>query len=329
MIIDFNQHDGLTFSEFSHIVSLCPNIQRIGISVFGMQPPGRDTLGAADQWRMRRLAPPVLSEDVEKLRTAPNASRISGLRINHWSDNAEVFIQLLGIWPHITSLKIAGKLPTTNNGTDPVFSTVPHNSAPCRLEALSLNCAPGTESNVDFVKWLLAGSRCTLRRLEFLREPSGKLLEDIFDRSAFPLECVYLPSCVSPAVEQIIRRRLGPTIVPMFDGDDEIDEGHAFVHVQGLKELFVEDPLTSLKFLLSAVRSETVQSFGFGIDIHTDLSSIARAIKVQTGLKRVAAWICNDGGRNPGLGSLRVACAIRGIELAETQNAREFRSWKA
>jgi hypothetical protein len=228
-----------------------------------------------------------------------------------------------------TSLKIAGKLPTTNNGIDSAFSAVPSDAAPCALETLSLNCATGTESNVDFVKWLLAGSRQTLRRLEFLKEPSGKLLEDIFVRSVFPLESVYLPSCVSPAVGQIIRHRLGPTVVPVFDGDNEIDGDHSFVQVQGLKELFVEDPSTPLKFLVSVVRSETVQRFGFGVDGCTDLSSIARAIKAQTGLKRVAVWICDGGGGNFGLGSLRIACAIRGIELEETRDVKEFRAWKA
>ena len=235
IIIDFNQHDGLTFTELSRVVSLCPNIRKVGISVFGIQLPGRDTVGAANQWWTGRFAPPIPDEVLEELRTAPNAPRISGLRLNDWSDNPEVLIQLLATWPRITSLKIAGKLPAINNGIDSVSPTAPPDAAPCGLETLSLNCATGAESNVDFVKWLLAGSRHTLRRLEFLKEPSGKLLEDIFDSSVFPLEFVYLPSCVSPAVGRIIRRRLGPTVIPMFNGDEEIGGDHTSVHVQGLK----------------------------------------------------------------------------------------------
>jgi hypothetical protein len=197
------------------------------------------------------------------------------------------------------------------------------------LETLSLNCTTGAESNVDFVKWLLAGSHQTLRHLEFLKEPSGKLLEDILVRSAFPLESVYLPGCTSAAVRQIIQHRLGPTVIPMFDGDNETDGYHASVQVQGLKEVFVEDPSAPSKFLVSTVRSGTVQRFGFGVDGRTDLSSVARAIKVQTGLKRVAVWVCNGGERNFGLGSLRIACAIRGIELEETRDVKEFRAWNA
>jgi len=328
VIIDPNQYDGLTFAKLSHVVSLCPNIRKIGISVFGMQPQGRDAVGVDNQWRMRRLAPPVPDEVLEELRTAPNASRISELRLHDWSDKPEALIQLLGIWPHITSLKIAGRLPTTNDGVGSVFSTTPLDAAPCALETLSLNCTTGAESNVNFVKWLLAGSQQTLRRLEFLKEPSGKLLEDIFVRSVLPLESVYLPSCLSPAIGQVIQHRLGPTVVPVFDGDNEIDGDHAFVQVQGLKEVFVEDPSTPLKFLLWAIRSETVQRFGFGIDGCTDLSSVARAIKTQTGLKRIAVWICDGGRGNCGLGSLRIACAVRGIELEETQDVKEFRAWK-
>ena len=329
MIIDFGQHDGLTFTELSRIVPLCPNIRKVGISVFGSHSPGRDTVGAANQWRMRRLAPLVPDRVLQELRTAPGAFRISGLRLNDWSDNLEALIQILPTWPRVTSLKIAGKLPTVGNGIDSVSSTVPPDAAPRGLETLSLNCTTGAESNVDFVKWLLVGSQHTLRRLEFLREPSGKLLEDIFDRSVFPLESVYLPSCASSAVGQIIQRRLGSTVIPTFDGDGEVDGDHAFVHVQGLKELFVEDPSTPLKFLLSVVRSETVQSFGFGVNGHTDLSSISRAIKAQTGLKRIAVLICDGGGRGLRLGGLRIVCAIRGIEFEETRDVKEFRAWKA
>ena len=327
VIIDFGQHDGLTFAELSHIVYLCPNLRKIGISVFGMQLPGKDTVGSGNQWRMRRPTPLTTDEVLEEMRAAPNASRISELRLNNWSDNPELLIQLLDTWPHITSLKIAGKLPTIDT-IDYVFPAVPLDTAPCALETLSLNCATDAEASVDFVKWLLAGSRRTLRRLEFLKEPSGKLLEDIFDRSMFPLESVYLPSCISPAVGRIIRHRLRPTVVPTYDGGNEVDGGNAFVHVWGLREVFVEDPSTPLKFLVSVVRSETVQSFGFGVDRRTDLSSIARAIKAQAGLKRVAIWICDGEGGNVGFGSLRVACAIRWIELEETRDVKEFRAWK-
>jgi len=115
----------------------------------------------------------------------------------------------------------------------------------------------------------------------------------------------------------------------MLDVDGEIDGDRSFVHVQGLKELFVEDPSTPLEFLLSVVRSETVQSFGFGVNCHTSLSSISRAIKAQTGLKRVAVWICDGGRRDLRLGGLRIACAIRGIEFEETRDVKEFRAWKA
>ncbi|KAF9650318.1 hypothetical protein BDM02DRAFT_3112291 [Thelephora ganbajun] len=328
VIIDFDQPDGLTFARLSHVVSLCPNLRKIGISVFGVQPGVKDAVGTTDRWRMRRLAPPVPDKALEALRTAPNASRISELRLNDWSDNSGILIQLLDVWPHITSLKLAGKLPTITNGTDSIFSTISLNVAPCALEALSLNCATGTESSIDFVKWLLAGSRQTLRRLEFLKEPSGKLLEDTFVRSVFPLESVYLPSCASPMVEQIIRHRLGPTGVPMVDDDDDIDGGRAFVQVQGLKEVFVEDPSTPFKLLVSIVHSETVQKFGFGVDGRTHLLPVARAIKAQTGLKRIAIWISDGRGRVFGLGSLRIACAIKGIELEETQDVKEFRAWR-
>jgi hypothetical protein len=327
VIIDFNQPGGLTFAKFSHIVSLCPNLRKIGISVFGMQPQGMVAEEIPDHWRMR-LAPPVPEEVLEELRTASNASSISELRVHDWSDDSGILIQLLGIWPHITSLKVAGQLPATNRGINSSLWTSTLDTAPCALKMLSLNCATGTESTIDFVKWLLAGSRQTLRRLEFLREPSTKLLEDIFARSTFPLDSVSLPSCACPAVGQIIRDRLSPTLVRVFN-DHEIDEDNTLVRVQGLKELSVEDPSTPLKFLVSTVRSETVHRFGFGVDGRTDLSSIARAIKAQTGLKCIAIWFFNGGEVNFGLGSLRVACAIKGIDLEETRDIGEFRAWNA
>lgn len=329
MIIDFNQPDGLTFTEFSHIVSLCPNIQRVGISVFGTQRPGRDVIGATDQLQTTRWAPSITDGVVEELRAAPNVSKVSGLRFNNWSDNSGILIQLLGIWPHITSLELSGKLPTINDGIDSAFPTVLPGAAPCRLEALSVNCATDVESNVDFIKWLLAGSQYALRRLKFLKEPSGKLLEDIFDNSTFPLESVYLPSCASPAAKQIIQRRFGSTVASTLNGDKRVPEDHPFIRAQDLKELFVEDPSTPLTFLLSAIRSETVQSFGFGVNGLTDVSFIARVIKARTRLKRVAVWIGDGGESNVGLGSLRIACAIRGIELEETRDVKEFRAWRA
>lgn len=327
VIIDFNQPDGLTFAELSHLVALCPNLRKIGISVFGIQPQGMVTEGVTDQWRMKRLAPPVPDEVLEELRTAPNASRISELRVHDWSDDSKILPQLLGIWPHITTLRIAGKLPATNQDADSALFASTLDTAPCALEMLSLNCATGTESTADFVKWLLAGSRRTLRRLEFLKEPSTKLLEDIFAHSTFPLDSVSLPSCACPAVGQIIRDCLGPTFVRA-SHDDQIGEDDTLVRVQGLKELFIEDPSTPLRFLASAVRSDTVQRFGFGVDGRTDLSSIARTIKTQTGLKRIAVWFFNGGERNLGLGSLRIACAMNGIELEETRDVKRFRAWK-
>lgn len=329
VIIDFNQYDGLTFAKLSHVVSLCPNLRKVGISVFGMQPQGRDVVGTPNQWRMRRLAPPIPDEVLEELRAAPNASTISELKLNDWSDDPKILTQLLGVWPSITTLKIAGKLPTINNSIDSTISTVPPDAAPCALEALSLNCTTGTESNVDFVKWLLERSQRTLRRLEFQKEPSGKLLEDIFARSTFPLESVYLPSCMSPAVGQIIRHRFVRTATPLLYEDNEIDGDQALLQTQGLKQVFVEDPSTPLKFLVSTIRSGTIRRLGFGVDSLTDLSSVARAIKAQTGLSHLAVWICDGGGENFGLGSLRIACAIRGIELKETRDVREFRAWNA
>jgi hypothetical protein len=328
VIIDFNQYDGLTFANLSHLVSLCPNLRKIGISVFGVQPQGGDVVGAPSRWRMKRWAPPILEEVLEELRAAPNASKISELRVNDWSDCPGVLIQLISIWPHIASLKIAGKLPTINNSIHSVSPTISPGAPPCTLtlKTLSLNCATGTESNVGFIKWLLAGSQQTLRRLEFLKEPSGKLLEDILVRSAFPLESLYLPGCTT-SVGEIIRHRFGPTVIPTFDGDDEIDEDRAFTQVQGLKEVFVEDPSTPSNFLVSTVRSGTIQRFGFGVDGRTDLSPVARAIKAQTGLEHVIVWIRDGGERNLGLGSLRIACAIRGIELEEIWDFKEFRAW--
>ena len=328
MIIDFNQPDGLTFTELSHVVSLCPNLRKIGISVFGAQPRGIVANGAADLQQTSRLAPQVPDKVLEELRTAPNASRISELRVHDWSDDPRILVQLLGIWPHIASLKIAGKLPAVSHDIDSTLIATTLDTAPCALEMLSLNCATGTESNVDFVQWLLAGSRQTLRRLEFLKEPSTKLLEDIFTRSTFPLDSVFLPSCACPAVGQIIQDRLGTAFLPV-SSNDEIGGDNTSVRVQGLKELFVEDPLTPLKFLVSAVRSETVQRFAFGVDCRTDLSSIARVIKTQIGLKRITVWLSNGGEKNFGLRSLRIACAIRGIELEETRDMREFRAWNA
>ena len=328
VIIDFSQPGGLTFAKFSHLVSLCPNLRKIGISVFGMQSQRVVTEGVPDRWPMRRLAPPVPDEVLEELRAAPNAQNISELRVHDWSDDSRILTQLLGVWPHITYLKVAGKLPPTSRGGNSTSFASTLDTAPCALEMLSLNSATGTESAADFVKWLLTGSRQTLRRLEFLQEPSTKLLEDIFARSTFPLDSVSLPSCACPAVGQIIRDRLGPTSVRVFN-NHQIGGDNTFVRLQGLKELFVQDPSTPLNFLVSTVRSETIQKFGFGVDGRTDLSSIARAIKAQAGLKRIALWVCNGGEKNFGLASLRIACAIKGIDLQETRDAREFRAWHA
>ena len=326
VIIDFNQPDGLTFAKLSRIISLCPNLRKIGISLFGTPPQVMDAEGTADRWRMRKLAPPVPNEILQELRSASNASRISELRVHDWSDDPRILVQLLGIWPRITSLKMAGKLPTIKHG---INSANPLGAAPCALETLSLNCATGTEASVDSVKWLLAGSQQTLRRLEFSREPPAKLLEDIFAHSTFPLDSISLPSCACPAIGQIMRGRLEPTSIHVSDGTSEVGGANPFIRVQGLKEVFIEDPSTPLKFLVSAVRSTTVQRFGFGVDGRTDLCSLARTIKAQTGLKRIAVWLSGGGERNFGLGSLRIACAIKGIELEEVREIREFRAQNA
>jgi hypothetical protein len=166
-------------------------------------------VGAPSWWRMKRWASPIPDEVLEELRAVPNASKISELWVNDWSDCPGVLIQLINIWPHIASLKIAGKLPTINNSIHSIFSTISPGPTPCMLtlKTLSLNCATGMESNVDFVKWLRAGSQQTLQRLEFLKEPPRKLLEDILIQSAFP--------CTFPAARPRLERSFNIALDPL------------------------------------------------------------------------------------------------------------------
>ncbi|KAL6307797.1 hypothetical protein BKA93DRAFT_57624 [Sparassis latifolia] len=289
VVLDHNQPYRISERSFAWAVTLCPNLRELDLALYGQGSGVQDVVCSADVPRMQRPAPAFDDHTVAILRSGP---RISSLQFSNWSDNSSSLPQLLDIWPSLKSLSISGTPPKLPSGSAASFS--------CTLEELRMNFQ--TSPSADFMKWLLHNSESTLRSLRFDRMPSPDLFEYLVSEHGPTLQSLSLPACAA-------------------------QESVSLQQCQALRELRIESAWSP-----SVVHRSlpcTLEHIAIGVDMDTSLQPVLQNIKRSGVMKSVTVHIWHGGERHPLLPSLRIACALRGVELKITRDIRTFRAMTA
>ncbi|KAL0951970.1 hypothetical protein HGRIS_008622 [Hohenbuehelia grisea] len=286
-VLDHNQPQHLSQHSFAFAVQACPNLYELNLAMYGCGVPGSDVVGVPDMSRMRRIAP---SFDARTLAVLKSGPRIRALNFSNWSDNRHSVMQLLDVWPSLTSLVMSGTAPQL-----PSASQLPFR---CALHELRMNfqAAP----SLDFVKWLLHNSADSLRILELEREPTQELLDYLVDVHGPSLQSLALPACGSHEHALAIQR------------------------CRALRELKLESPWVSP--MVFRRLPDELQHVALGIDRDTALQPVIETVKSRPYLGVVTAHLWAGGEQHPQLPALKIACAYRGVELRLTNDIQVFRA---
>ncbi|KIK62148.1 hypothetical protein GYMLUDRAFT_242839 [Collybiopsis luxurians FD-317 M1] len=303
--LDPNQPCGLAQRDFATVVTLCPNLDRLDLSLYGSVSSGESAFD---------------DSVIELLKSGP---QISSLRFTNWSDNRHALTQLLGVWTTLKSLVIGGTppellLPSSRSPSPSPPSLEPF---PCSLEKLGLNFQ--SSPSIDFFRWLLHHSSETLHTLEFEREPSSSsspstaasastsqaVLHHLLHAHHTTLTTLALPSC-SRATARVLEKC---TNLKRFSVEDGRDLGVALSRLGG---------------------GGTLEYLGFGMDKEVGLQGVLDAVKASrddlgcdstSSLKEVTVNLWDGAKLHRQLPSLKMACALRGVRLEITDNVKVFR----
>lgn len=278
VVLDDNQPTPLERVSFARAITLCPNLHEINLSVYGFNEPVRNAE------HPRRTVPPFAEHVFDLIRTGP---AISHLHFSNWSDNDDLIVQLLAVWPSLKSLSFTGKTPHFS----PALKRCP--CYPGTLEKLRMNCQ--VEPSLDFLGWLLhasAGAN-SLRGIELNREPSFHLLDFLVQHHGEQLHALSLPSCTTHK------------------------HAHAVIRCRALREFRTERAWT----LPTVFRHlpEHVRHLAFGMDPSTPLQHIVELVNTKDELESVTVNVWR-GDCERQLGALKMACAFRGVELRITRD---------
>ena len=287
VVLDQNQPYRLSHRSFARAVSLCPNLYELSVSLYGEGAPGTDIVGVPDASRMKRSAPSFDERTLAVLRAGP---KISALQFCNWSDNSTSLLQLLDVWPSLSSLDISGTTPQLPSDTVEPF--------PCALRELRTNFQ--LSPSIEFMRWLLHHSTGTLRVLDLAREPTPDMLDYLVSEHGSTLESLGLPTCGTHESAAAVRK------------------------CAELKELKIESAWAAPMLYKSLPRG--MQHLAFGVDADTPLQPVIQAIKKSEDLRVVTMHVWHGGERHPLLANVRIACAIKGVELRLTNDVPAFRA---
>ncbi|KAI0829063.1 hypothetical protein BC628DRAFT_1337596 [Trametes gibbosa] len=287
VVLDQNQPYRLSHRSFARAVSLCPNLYELSVALYGEGGPGFDVIGSPDAARMKRSAPSFDERTLSILRAGP---RISALQFCNWSDNSSSLLQLLDVWPSLSSLDISGTTPRLERDNAEPF--------PCALRELRTNFQ--MSPSVEFMRWLLHNSVGSLRVLDLAREPTPDMLEYLLSEHSATLESLALPTCGTHEAAAAVR-------------------GCA-----ALRELKIEGAWAS-PMLYKTLPGE-LQHLAFGVDGDTALQPVIQAIKKSSDLRAVTMHVWHGGNKHPQLADVRIACARNGVRLTETKDVLAFRA---
>lgn len=287
VVLDQKQRYRLSHKSFARAVSLCPNLYELSVSLYGEGAPGLDIIGSPDASRMKRSAPSFDERTLDILRAGP---QISALQFCNWSDNSSSLLQLLDVWPSLTSLDISGTTPQLERDNAEPF--------PCVLRELRTNFQ--SSPSMEFMRWLLHNSVGSLKVLDLAREPHPDMLEYFISEHGATLESLSLPTCGTHEAAAAVRR------------------------CAALRELKIEGAWASPRVYQTLPAG--LQHLAFSVDSDTALLPVIQAIKRSTDVRVVTMHVWHGGEKHPQLSAVRIACTIKGIELRQTNDVPAFRA---
>ncbi|TFK56394.1 hypothetical protein OE88DRAFT_11250 [Heliocybe sulcata] len=289
VVLDHNQPGHLSEASFAAAVAACPKLYELGLFIYGRGDSigvGHNDRGAISDSEAT-VAPAFSGRTVSLLRSGP---RVAALQYSSSCAEDEYLFQLLDAWPTVASLEVRGVPPRL-----PLHASISYSGS---LEELHMNFQ--SKPSTDFMNWLLQNSGRSLRVLDLEREPSNDLLQHLVGRHAGTLESLALPSCGSK-------------------------EGAAVIGQCGkLREFRVEHSLGTP--LVYKMLPGGIQHVALGVDRDTQLEAVLGMVRARDELKVLTLQVWEGGLKHPTMPSLKMECAVRGVELRVTRDVRVFRT---
>ena len=282
--------------SFARAVTFCPNLYELNIALYGQAAAAQD---AADSSAVLRMQKDAFSFDEVTLALLRSGPAITALGFSNWSSNPFALPQLLALWPSLQCLDIGGltspQAPCDSNVQVEIQSASPFT---CALRELRTNFQ--TSPSIDFMRWLLHNSSQSLHVVEFARQPSAVVLEYLAAEHGSVLQSLSLPTCVHA-------------------------DGAAAIRKCGeLKEFKTESAWVAPAVYKSL--TDKLQHLAFGVDRDTSLAPMLQLIKRSAELEAVTVHLWDGGDAHPQLCSVKIACAMQGIDLRITRDIRRFRA---
>ncbi|KAH8835037.1 hypothetical protein DL96DRAFT_1572630 [Flagelloscypha sp. PMI_526] len=215
--------------------------------------------------------------------------KLPSLRLANWTPGSALLKQLLHAWPTLQALSLSG---------NPSTFVADRSLVPCAFRELSLNARPS--ASVEFLLWLLSSSSESLKIVQFDRTPRSETLSYITETFGPQLSYLALPSCN-------LRHHV-----------------EAIEHCTSLEDFKLEAPANP-PFVVWKNLPPTVKRIGLGIHSDTVLQSLLDIIRSSFVLAEVVVHLWDGAERNPQLASLKIACALSGVDLRFTQELSHFR----
>ncbi|KLO20127.1 hypothetical protein SCHPADRAFT_912329 [Schizopora paradoxa] len=288
VLLDFGNADALSISSFVAAVHLSSAMFELEVSIFGRGARRED-----DAWIVDAGADQTPSFDADILAMLCCGPQISALRVNNWSGNDQLALQLLCVWPTLSSVHLTGLAPAVRSPESPDETIAPF---PCNLREahLSFQSSP----TLSFATWLLLNSSQSLRVLHLEREVSPDLSKFLISQHKSTLSSLTLHACTNPGLASLIQ------------------------DCEELEELQFMDPHVSPLLLKKLPRA--LKHLAFAIDRNTLLHAAVDGLRAMKTLRRITIDVCPGGRVHPSMPGLKVACATNGITLSRTSSARAF-----
>lgn len=319
VILDHNQPHGLRQHHLTAVVALCPRLKSINLSVFGdansdsvddengnensmsneiIEGMGISRLGTGAPSLARARCPELNLSLAEALAESP----ITSFNLNNWSTNTLSLHSLLASLPAVKLLSITGTPPSVPTSAS---------SLSCTLNLSHLRVNFQHSPSVDFLRWLLENSKDTLTALDIERlsdsDASIGLLDQLTTVHGPSLRSLILPSCTTPT------------------------ELKHFQRCTNMRAVAFRTPYVStavFKHFLGDVHPTPLEELYMCVDRNTALSPVIELVKSKKTLKSLAVCLWEKDVRKKLRlwGSLKMACAVRGVELKVCERLSEYKA---
>jgi hypothetical protein len=227
-------------------------------------------------------------------------SPITYFHLSNWSTNTAFLQDILEFLPSVKSLSITGNPPAARD-----------TGVPCKLSLNHLRINFQPSPSVDFLRWLTHNSKDTLTELDLERmsdaESSNGLLDHFVATHGSTLQSLILPSCTNTT------------------------ELKHFQRCSNLRSVAFRTPYVSaalFKHILPDAEPTSLEQVFLCVDRDISLSPVIEFLRYQETLKSLVVCLWEpDVRKNSRLwGSLKMVCAVRGVELKVVESLSEYKA---